>query len=122
MTDFMGEIAIFAGTYAPKGWAFCNGQKLAINQHQALFSLLGTSYGGDGQKTFALPDLRSRVPVHAGTGEGLPEVTLGEKGDSTLSLPSARGTFPRARRRRIPSHAIERPGQRPSSGDGMKGI
>jgi microcystin-dependent protein len=82
MTDFMGEISMFAGTYAPKGWAFCNGQLLAINQHQSLFSLLGNSYGGDGQKTFALPDLRSRVPVHAGTGNGLPEVTLGAMGGS----------------------------------------
>jgi microcystin-dependent protein len=90
MTDaFMGEISIFAGTYAPKGWAFCNGQLLPINQNQALFSLLGTSYGGDGQKTFALPDLRSRVPVHAGTESGLPDVALGEKGGS---IPNSDGT------------------------------
>jgi microcystin-dependent protein len=90
MTEpFIGEISMFAGTYAPKGWAFCNGQKLAINQNQALFSLLGTSYGGDGQKTFALPDLRSRVPVHAGTGSGLPDVALGEMGGS---IPNSDGT------------------------------
>ena len=83
MSDpFLGEISIFASNYAPKGWAFCNGQLLPINQNQALFALLGTIYGGDGQKTFALPDLRSRVPVHAGTGTGLPDVALGEMGGS----------------------------------------
>ena len=79
---FIAEIAIFAGNYAPKGWEFCNGQLLPISQHTPLFSLLGTTYGGDGRKTFALPDLRSRVPVHAGTGEGLPEVALGQVGGS----------------------------------------
>lgn len=61
---FLSEIRIMANTYPPKGWAFCNGQTLAINQNQALFSLLGTSYGGNGQTTFNLPDLRSRVPLH----------------------------------------------------------
>ena len=65
-TPFLGEIQIFAGPYAPRNWAFCNGQLLPINQNQALFSLLGTTYGGDGQTTFALPDLRGRVPVHPG--------------------------------------------------------
>ena len=94
MTDpFIGEISIFAGTYAPKGWAFCNGQLLAINQNQALFSLLGTSYGGDGQKTFALPDLRSRVPVHAGTESGLPDVALGEKGGSIPNSDEAQSGY-----------------------------
>lgn len=63
-TPFLGEIQIFAGTFAPRGWAFCNGQLLPINQNQALFALLGTTYGGNGQTTFALPDLRGRVPVH----------------------------------------------------------
>jgi microcystin-dependent protein len=77
---FIAEIRMFASTYAPKGWSFCNGQLLPISQNQALFSLLGTAYGGDGQKTFALPDLRSRVPVHAGTGDKLPEVQLGQMG------------------------------------------
>jgi microcystin-dependent protein len=77
---FLGEISMFAGTYAPKGWMFCNGEKLAISGHESLFSLLGTTYGGDGQKTFALPDLRSRAPVHAGAGHNLPEVTLGDMG------------------------------------------
>jgi microcystin-dependent protein len=65
MSDpFIGEIRQFAGNFAPRGWAFCNGQILAIAQNQALFSLLGTTYGGDGRVTFALPDLRGRVPLH----------------------------------------------------------
>jgi microcystin-dependent protein len=65
----MGEIKIISWGYAPKGWALCNGQFLPINQNQALFSLLGTSFGGNGQTTFALPDFRGRIPVHTG-GEG----------------------------------------------------
>ena len=67
-TPFMAEIKIIAWNFAPKGWAFCNGQFLPINQNQALFSLLGTSFGGNGQTTFALPDLRGRVPIHEGAG------------------------------------------------------
>ncbi|MBT8219095.1 MAG: tail fiber protein, partial [Bacteroidia bacterium] len=59
---------MFAGNFAPRGWAFCNGQTLQISQYSALFSLLGTTYGGDGRTTFALPDLRGRVPIHAGRG------------------------------------------------------
>src|SRR3954462_581001 len=65
---FMGEIKIISWNFPPKGWAFCNGQFLPINQNQALFSLLGTMYGGNGQTTFALPDLRGRVPLHVGGG------------------------------------------------------
>jgi microcystin-dependent protein len=65
-------------TFAPRGWAMCNGQILAINQNTALFSLLGTTYGGNGQTTFALPDLRGRVPVHLGQGPGLSNYTQGE--------------------------------------------
>jgi microcystin-dependent protein len=69
MTEpFIGEIQVFAFQYAPKGWALCNGQLLPINQNQALFSLLGTTYGGDGRTTFALPDLRGRVPLGVGAG------------------------------------------------------
>lgn len=68
-TPFMGEIKIISWNYAPKGWALCNGQFLPINQNQALFSLLGTSFGGNGQTTFALPDFRGRIPIHKG-GEG----------------------------------------------------
>lgn len=66
-TPFLSEIKIISWNYAPTGWAFCNGQFLPINQNQALFSLLGTMYGGNGQTTFALPDLRGRVPIHFGS-------------------------------------------------------
>lgn len=79
---FIGEIRIFAGNYAPRGWALCNGQLLSIAQHQALFSLLGTSYGGDGRTNFALPDMRGRIPVHSGHGQGLSAYSLGHKGGS----------------------------------------
>ena len=65
---YVGEIRMWAGSFAPAGWLFCNGQFLPINQNQALFSLLGTTYGGDGRTTFALPDLRGRVPIHVGNG------------------------------------------------------
>ncbi len=67
-TPFLGELKIVAFNFAPKGWAECNGQFLPINQNQALFSILGTTYGGNGQTTFALPDLRGRTPIHAGSG------------------------------------------------------
>jgi microcystin-dependent protein len=76
---YIGAVALFAGTFAPRGWAFCNGQLLSIAQNQALFSLLGTTYGGNGQTTFALPDLRGRVPIHFGQGPGLTNRTLGER-------------------------------------------
>jgi len=72
---FMSEIRIMSFVFAPRGWAQCNGQLLPINQNQALFSLLGTTYGGDGRVNFALPDLRARVPIHEGSGH-----TLGERG------------------------------------------
>src|SRR3954451_7396756 len=74
-TPFMGQIEIFSFNFAPQSWAQCNGQLLPINQNQALFSLLGTVYGGNGQTTFALPDLRSRVPIHEGAG-----FDLGQRG------------------------------------------
>lgn len=67
-TPYLGEMRIFTFNFAPKGWAMCNGQLLAINQNQALFSILGTTYGGNGQTTFALPNLQGRVPVHVGNG------------------------------------------------------
>jgi microcystin-dependent protein len=76
----IGEIRMFAGNFAPRGWAFCNGQLIAISQNTALFSLLGTTYGGDGRTTFALPDLRGRVPLHAGNGPGLSNYPLGQRG------------------------------------------
>lgn len=94
MEPLIGEIKLFAGNFAPRGWAFCNGQLLPISQNQALFSILGTTYGGDGRTTFALPDLRGRVPVHPGTGPGLSSKSLGEQGGtetetlSTQQLPA----------------------------------
>ncbi len=77
---FVGEIRMFAGNFAPRGWAFCDGQLLAVSQNDALFSLLGTIYGGDGRTTFGLPDLRGRIPLHQGTGPGLSARRLGSKG------------------------------------------
>src|SRR5690349_4742532 len=81
---FLAEIRLMSFGFPPKGWALCNGQLLPINQNQALFSLLGTTYGGDGRVNFALPDLRSRIPIHMGAGH-----TLGERGGEqahTLSI------------------------------------
>ncbi|MEP3837561.1 MAG: tail fiber protein [Algibacter sp.] len=75
----IGEVAIFAGNFAPRGWAFCHGQLLPISQNTALFSILGTIYGGDGRTTFALPDLRGRAAMHPGNGPGLSPIQLGEK-------------------------------------------
>jgi microcystin-dependent protein len=79
MEPFIGQIMLFAGNFAPRGWAFCEGQLLSIAQNTALFSILGTTYGGNGQTTFALPDLRGRVPVHPGQGPGLSNYTLGQQ-------------------------------------------
>lgn len=77
---FLGQIALFGGNFAPKNTAFCNGQFLAISQNQALFSLLGTFYGGNGVTTFALPNLQSQLPVHQGQGPGLSPYVLGQSG------------------------------------------
>jgi microcystin-dependent protein len=83
MSDpFVAEIRIFAGNFAPKGWALCNGQILPISQNTALFSLLGTTYGGDGKSTFALPDMQGAAPMQAGQGPGLSLRDLGEMGGS----------------------------------------
>ena len=79
---FVGEIRMFAGNFAPRGWALCDGQLLAVSQNDALFSLLGTVYGGDGRTTFGLPDMRGRIPIHAGTGPGLSPRPLGGKSGS----------------------------------------
>jgi microcystin-dependent protein len=78
-TPYVGEIRMFAGNFAPVGWAFCQGQTLAISENDVLFNLIGTTYGGDGQTTFNLPDLQSRVPIHMGTGGGSSFV-IGESG------------------------------------------
>jgi len=80
MDTFMAQILMFGGNFAPRGWAFCNGQLLPISNYSALFSLLGTTYGGDGRTTFALPDLRGRAPIHPGTGPGLSPVSGGQRG------------------------------------------
>ena len=77
---FLGQIRMFAGNFAPRGNAFCMGQILSIAQNTALFSLLGTTYGGNGQTTFALPDLRGRIPIHQGQGPGLSNRSLGQTG------------------------------------------
>ena len=81
--NFIGQIMMFAGGFAPRGFALCNGQLLPINQNQALFALLGTSYGGDGRVTFALPNLQSRLPLHSGQGSGLSNYALAQVGGTT---------------------------------------
>lgn len=102
----IGEVRLFAGNFAPRGWAFCEGQLLSISQNTALFSILGTIYGGDGRTTFGLPDLRGRVPVGVGNGPGLDEVRIGQNatagadgkgGQPTLGMHyiiAIQGTFP----------------------------
>ena len=77
---YIGEIAQFGFNFAPSGWAFCNGQLLPISENEALFALIGTTYGGDGQTTYAVPDLRSRAPIHQGQGPGLSNYIIGETG------------------------------------------
>lgn len=87
---FIAEIRIFAGNFAPRGWAFCNGQLLPISQNTALFSLIGTTYGGDGRSTTALPDLQGRAPMHPGRGPGLTDRRLGQKGGTeTVTISEA---------------------------------
>jgi microcystin-dependent protein len=84
---FVGEIRMFGGNFAPQGWAFCDGSILAISQSEVLFNLIGTTYGGDGQTTFALPDLRGRVPVHQGTSREADTFVIGQRaGDETVTL------------------------------------
>ncbi len=93
---FLAEIRIFSGNFAPRGWAFCDGQLLPIAQNTALFSLLGTTYGGDGRTTVALPDLRGRAAMHPGRGPGLTVRTLGQRtGVEAVTLSEAQ----------IPNHA-----------------
>ena len=86
MSDpYLGEIRIFAGNFAPRGWAFCLGQLLAISQNTALFSLLGTNFGGDGRVNFGLPNLQGRAPMHWGAGAGLTPRSIGETAGSDTS-------------------------------------
>jgi microcystin-dependent protein len=91
MSDpFIAEIRIFAGNFAPRGWSFCDGQLLPISQNTALFSLIGTTYGGDGRTTTALPNLKGRAPMHAGRGPGLTPRSLGQRGGvETVTLSEA---------------------------------
>lgn len=91
---FIGEIRIFAGNFAPSSWAFCNGQLLSISQNTALFSLVGTIYGGDGRTTFGLPDLGGRAPMHSGNGPGLTSRSLGQRGGAETATAA-----------QIPSHS-----------------
>lgn len=87
MDNFIGDIRLFAGNYAPQGWMFCNGALLSISENDTLFALIGTTYGGDGQTTFAVPDLRGRVPVGQGTGPGLSNRVLSQTyGTETVTL------------------------------------
>lgn len=87
MDPILGQLLMFAGNFAPRGWALCDGQLLPISSNSALFSILGTTYGGDGRTTFALPDLRGRVPIHPGSGAGLSAYRLGQKGGTeTVTL------------------------------------
>lgn len=93
---YFAEIKMFAGNFAPQGWAFCDGQLLQVSQNSALFSLLGTTYGGDGRTTFGLPDLRGRLPIHAGAGPGLTNRQWGAKaGGETATVASVQ---------QLPSH------------------
>lgn len=81
-TPYIGEIRMFGGNFAPAGWEFCNGQLLSIAENDTLFNLIGTTYGGDGQNTFGLPDLRGRLPLHFGQGPGQPVYVMSESGGS----------------------------------------
>src|SRR6478609_2582952 len=107
MTPFLGEIVMFGGDFPPKGWALCQGQSLSIAQNTALFSLLGTTYGGNGTTTFALPDLRGRAPIHLGQGPGLSNRVIGQLGGAeavTLTLSQ------------LPAHVHTSIGTAPASG------
>lgn len=107
---YIGEIRMFGGNFAPKGWAFCNGQVLSISENDALFSLIGTTYGGNGQTTFALPNLQGRLPLHAGSG-----LSLGQMGGAeTVTLTQ----------NQMPAHthaagANEGAGQKPTPAGGI---
>jgi microcystin-dependent protein len=90
---FLGQIVMFGGNFAPRGFAFCNGELLPISQNQALFALLGTSYGGNGVQSFGLPNLQSNLPVHAGQGPGLSNYVLGQTG-GTPTVTITRDTMP----------------------------
>lgn len=91
---FIGEMKMFAGNFAPRSWAFCDGQLLAVSQNEALFSLLGTIYGGDGRRTFGLPDMRGRIPIHVGNGPGLSPRSIGGRGGAEREMLTVDGIPP----------------------------
>ncbi len=119
---FLAEIRIFAGNFAPRGWAFCNGQLLPIAQNTALFSLIGTTYGGDGRTTTALPNLKGRAPMHPGRGPGLTARRLGQRGGvetvtvTEAQMPNhnhtAQGSNETANERNPGNHTVARAGGR----------
>lgn len=113
---YIATITIFAGNFAPRSWMFCQGQLLSIAEYTALFSLIGTTYGGDGQVTFALPDFRSRVGIHQGQGPGLSNYTIGEMaGTESVTLLSSN----------LPSHnhtVVSLPVQQPASTVNNSGV
>ncbi|MEM6321329.1 MAG: tail fiber protein [Bacteroidota bacterium] len=109
----IGTIGMFAGNFAPRGWAFCNGQLLPISENQALFSILGTTYGGDGRRSFALPDMRGRSPMHAGDGPGLTPRRLGQRiGSETNTLTV----------NQLPSHSHSLPATEQPNGNGTTNV
>jgi len=110
MDPFVAEIRIFPFNFAPKGWAFCDGQLMPISQNTALFSLLGTTYGGDGKSTFALPDMQGNAPMHPGQGQGLSLHDLGETGGSEIVT---------LLETEIPSHAHNIGGSIAANGDSL---
>ena len=108
---YVGEIRMFAGNFAPAGWMFCEGQLLPISENETLFQLIGTTYGGDGESTFALPDLRGRIPIHQGNGFILAETGGAEEITLTVNqIPAHTPSAARHRRHRAP--AANPPGQR----------
>jgi microcystin-dependent protein len=111
---FIGEIRMFGGNFAPRGWAFCNGQSMSIAQNDALFALIGTTYGGDGVQTFNLPDLQGRLPLHQGTSTAGTTYVIGEKGGvETVTLLS---TQTPAHTHVVTATAIDAEGSDPAGG------
>jgi microcystin-dependent protein len=109
---YVGEIRMFAGNFAPAGWQFCNGALLQISEFDTLFNLIGTTYGGDGQQTFAVPDLQGRVPIHMGQGPGLSSYIIGQNGGvETVTLST----------QQIPQHGHTPVGSNSGSSDNPSG-
>src|SRR5215467_3380469 len=114
---FIGEIRMFAGNFAPVGWAFCNGAIIPIDQNDALFNLIGTTYGGDGQTTFALPNLQSRVPVHVGPGFALGQSGGTESVTLTVSQIPAHSHVPQANNNTVTANNAPSPASNVWAGD-----